>query len=298
MTPAVSPSDSRLSLDGYQPPRILSIAGTDPTGGAGIQADIKSISAMGGYAMAVVTALVAQNTRGVLSVHTPPVSFLTEQLDAVSDDVEIDAVKIGMLGTSEITAAVGAWLAGNRQQLVVLDPVMIATSGDRLLSPDAEQALRDLLPHVALVTPNLPELAVLASEPVATGWDEALLQGERVSARYGVTVLVKGGHLDGDSCPDALVDASPETEVARVFQLEGPRYPTANTHGTGCSLSAALATVMARTGSWDVALRESTEWLRDSIRTSGHLHVGEGNGPVNHFNMLWTAAGFGATTDD
>lgn len=145
-------------------PRILSIAGTDPTGGAGIQADLKSIAANGGYGMAVVTALVAQNTHGVRSVHTPPAAFLREQLDAVSDDVVLDAVKIGMLGSAGVAQTVGAWLADVRPPAVVLDPVMVASSGDRLLSRDAEDALRGLLHGVDLVTPNLPELAALLGE--------------------------------------------------------------------------------------------------------------------------------------
>ncbi|TFB85219.1 hypothetical protein E3O10_15445, partial [Cryobacterium luteum] len=161
--------------------RVLSIAGTDPTGGAGIQADLKSIAANGGYGMAVVTALVAQNTHGVRSVHVPPVSFLREQLHAVSDDVEIDAVKIGMLADVHVTHTVSEWLGQVKPRLVVLDPVMIATSGDRLLTEDAEQALRDLLSVVHLVTPNIPELAILAGSPVATSWSAALRQAQQVA---------------------------------------------------------------------------------------------------------------------
>ncbi|MGQ3257261.1 MAG: bifunctional hydroxymethylpyrimidine kinase/phosphomethylpyrimidine kinase, partial [Microbacterium aurantiacum] len=178
-------------------PRVLSIAGTDPTGGAGVHADLKSIAANGGYGMAVVTALVAQNTRGVRSVHMPPVEFLTQQLDAVSDDVAIDAVKIGMLGTVEVIRAVEEWLGRVTPPVVVLDPVMIATSGDRLLDRAAEEALRTLVARVDLVTPNIPELAILAGEPVATGWDDVIAQAARVAERHGVRVLAKGGHLAG-----------------------------------------------------------------------------------------------------
>ncbi len=147
---------------GAQVPRVLSVAGTDPTGGAGIQADLKSIAANGGYGMAVITALVAQNTHGVRSVHVPPVSFLTEQLDAVSDDVQIDAVKIGMLATAEVVHAVGDWLDRVAPPIVVLDPVMVATSGDRLLDPDAEQALRGLVSRVNLVTPGIENELIMA----------------------------------------------------------------------------------------------------------------------------------------
>lgn len=266
-------------------PRILSIAGTDPTGGAGIQADLKAISATGGYGMAVVTALVAQNTRGVRSVHTPPVGFLREQLDAVSDDVAIDAVKIGMLGSAEVTRTVDAWLAAADVPAVVLDPVMVATSGDRLLDAGAEAALRTLLHRVDLVTPNLPELAVLVQEPVAESWSSALAQGERLSAAYGVKVLVKGGHLAGESCPDALLDAAAAPPL--VLEVLAPRVQTANTHGTGCSMSAAMATFYARLGRWDQALTETKAWLQEALEHADELDVGAGHGPVHHFRGVW-----------
>ena len=270
-------------------PRVLSIAGTDPTGGAGIQADLKSIAANGGYGMAVVTALVAQNTNGVRSVHLPPASFLLEQLDAVSDDVEIDAVKIGMLATAEVIHAVSGWLDRVSPPVVVLDPVMIATSGDRLLDGDAEQALRDLASRVHLVTPNIPELAILANEPVATDWQAVLEQASRVSARYGVVVLAKGGHLEGDSVPDALVDAAGDTVT--ITEFPGVRIDTTNTHGTGCSLSSALATWFARSGQWAESVAESKRWLTESIRHGAALEVGTGHGPISHFAGLWERGG-------
>ncbi|GAA3586780.1 hypothetical protein GCM10022198_07860 [Klugiella xanthotipulae] len=273
-----------------RPPRVLSIAGTDPSGGAGIQADLKSIAALGGYGMAAITSLVAQNTHGIRSIHTPPVSFLREQLDAVSDDIHIDAVKIGMLGTVEVTAVVGDWLAAARPPIVVLDPVMVATSGDRLLAPGAEDALRTLLPESTLVTPNLPELAVLAGEERAESWANALNQARRVSAHYGVTVLAKGGHLVGDHCPDALVDERGFPGGDTLIEVSGPRLTTRNTHGTGCSLSSALATAQARNNDWALSLRECTAWLRDSITHADDLEVGSGNGPINHFHTLWSAA--------
>ncbi|MBG6190534.1 hydroxymethylpyrimidine kinase/phosphomethylpyrimidine kinase [Arthrobacter sp. CAN_A212] len=270
-------------------PRVLSIAGTDPTGGAGIQADLKSIAAMGGYGMAVVTALVAQNTRGVRSVHTPPTPFLREQLDAVSDDVTIDAVKVGMLGDVATIEVVHEWLLRVQPQLVVLDPVMIATSGDRLLADSAEASMRGLVGTVSLVTPNLPELAVLVGAPVATHWPEALDQAQRLSASTGTAVLVKGGHLLTDSSPDALVDAAGMAgETLREFLA--PRVPTDNTHGTGCSLSAAVATVMARTGDWGIAVSEVKKWLQEALTYADELQVGDGSGPINHFHHLWPAA--------
>ncbi|MET4060551.1 hydroxymethylpyrimidine/phosphomethylpyrimidine kinase [Arthrobacter sp. UYP6] len=266
-------------------PRILSIAGTDPTGGAGIQADLKAISATGGYGMAVVTALVAQNTHGVRSVHTPPVSFLREQLDAVSADVAIDAVKIGMLGNAEVTQAVEEWLAAVDTPAVVLDPVMVATSGDRLLDAGAEAALRRLLHRVDLVTPNLAELAALVQEPVAESWDGALEQGQRLSAAYGVLVLVKGGHFEGEDSPDALVDAA--AAVPLLAEVWTPRVATENTHGTGCSLSAAITTLYARLGSWDEALATAKTWLQEALEHADELDVGTGHGPVHHFHGVW-----------
>ncbi|GGK97500.1 hypothetical protein GCM10007382_17180 [Salinibacterium xinjiangense] len=282
---------SKLNLYGANPvlratPRILSIAGTDPTGGAGIHADLKSIAANGGYGMAVVTALVAQNTRGVRSVHTPPVAFLREQLDAVSDDVTIDAVKIGMLADVEVIREVRSWLEACRPPLVVLDPVMVATSGDRLLDPSAEQALRDLVSLVDLVTPNLPELAVLLAEPLARNWAEAIEQGKRLSSLSCVTVLVKGGHLTEAHCPDALVNTQGLLPTS-VVEFLSPRIVTSNTHGTGCSLSSAIATVQARTGDWVESLAEVKDWLQDALAHADDLEVGMGNGPIHHFHRLF-----------
>jgi hydroxymethylpyrimidine kinase/phosphomethylpyrimidine kinase len=267
-------------------PRVLSIAGTDPTGGAGIHADLKSIAANGGYGMAAVTALVAQNTRGVRSIHVPPPAFLAEQLDAVSDDVEIDAVKIGMLFDSDIVAVVQDWLARVRPPRVVLDPVMIAASGDTLLAPDAVEAVRALVAHVDLVTPNMPELAALLGEPPATRWPDVLDQARRLAASHGVRVLAKGGHLAGAHSPDALVGPDGTTT-----DFATARVDTRNTHGTGCSLSSAVATLRVRTGAWEAALEEAKRWLTASIAAADDLHVGAGNGPVSHFAQLWEAAG-------
>lgn len=285
---------SKLNTYGSHPvlratPRILSIAGTDPTGGAGIHADLKSIAANGGYGMAVVTALVAQNTCGVRSMHTPPVAFLREQLDAVSDDVTIDAVKIGMLANVDVIREVRSWLEACRPPLVVLDPVMVATSGDRLLAPSAEQALRELVPLADLVTPNLPELAVLLAEPLACDWAEAIEQGKRLSSSTGITVLVKGGHLAEADCPDALINTQgllPKT----VVEFLSPRIVTTNTHGTGCSLSSAIATVQARTGDWVESLAEVKDWLQDALAHADDLEVGMGNGPIHHFHRLFADA--------
>jgi len=270
-------------------PRVLSIAGSDPSGGAGIQADLKAIAANGGYGMAAITALTAQNTRGVRGVHVPPAAFLRAQLDAIADDVRIDAVKIGMLAGSAVIEEVGSWLREHRPPTVVLDPVMIATSGDRLLDADAEQALRALLPLADLLTPNLPELAVLAREPAATSWAGALAQARRLSAETGALVLVKGGHLGGDEAPDALVGPS-----GPVREYPGSRIRTTSTHGTGCSLSAGLATRRAADHDWRDAVAEVRSWLRESIVAGAGLQVGSGHGPVSHFAGLWRRGGLDA----
>ncbi|MEX5298187.1 bifunctional hydroxymethylpyrimidine kinase/phosphomethylpyrimidine kinase [Kocuria sp. CPCC 205292] len=264
-------------------PRVLAVAGTDPTGGAGQHADLKSIAAMGGYGMSAVTAVVVQNTVGVRAIHVPPVEFLTAQLEAVAEDVEIDAVKIGMLGSVPVIEAVTRWLGAHRPPVVVLDPVMVATSGGRLLEPDAEDALRSMLGLADLITPNLQELAVLAGEDTAPSWEEALAQGHRVARAHGTLVLVKGGHLTGDRTPDALVGPdAPEPLVA----FDGVRVPTENSHGTGCSLSSALATLQARHGDWPRSLRIARDWLRGALETSGELSVGHGSGPVHHFHHV------------
>ncbi|GAA4366188.1 bifunctional hydroxymethylpyrimidine kinase/phosphomethylpyrimidine kinase [Paeniglutamicibacter cryotolerans] len=266
-------------------PNILSIAGSDPSGGAGIQADLKSIAACGGYGMSVITALTAQNTHGVRAVHVPPAAFLVEQLAAVAADVRIDAIKIGMLGSAPNIDAVAAFLREPRpgpRPAVVLDPVMIATSGDRLLSADADAALRRLLPLADVITPNIPELAVLCDAHPAVDWATAIDQARSVAAAHGVLVLAKGGHLEGGDCPDALVDAD-----GVLLQLTGSRIATGNTHGTGCSLSSALATLHARSGDWAEALRSAKAWLTGSISAADELAVGTGHGPVNHFAWLW-----------
>jgi len=277
---------------GPRVPRVLSIAGSDPSGGAGIQADLKSIAAVGGYGMAAITALTAQNTRGVRSVHVPPAASLLAQLDALSDDVAVDAVKLGMLANAELIRTIADWLGRVRPPVVVLDPVMVSTSGDRLLDPEAEAALRELLPLADLVTPNLAELAVLAgAEGPAADWASALDQATALSARTGVLVLAKGGHLGGAEAPDALVDARAGATLAEIVEFHGERIATTATHGTGCSLSSAIATLRARHGVWEPAVAEARRWLRESLRHGESLQVGGGHGPVHHFAGLWSRGG-------
>lgn len=267
-------------------PRVLSIAGSDPSGGAGIQADLKSIAANGGYGMAALTALTAQNTKRVVDVHTPPAEFLRTQLDTISDDIVVDAVKIGMLANADIAVAVAEWLDRNRPPIVVIDPVMVATSGDRLLDAEAEQALRGLLSRADVITPNLSELEVLAGRSL-NDWDDALAAAGQLSAEIGAQVLVKGGHLPGREAADALVDAAHGV----THQFPGARIDTVNTHGTGCSLSSAIATLLARGDEPEQAVSGARAWLRESIRESESLRVGSGHGPVSHFAGLWSRGG-------
>jgi hydroxymethylpyrimidine kinase/phosphomethylpyrimidine kinase len=259
---------------------VLSIAGSDPSGGAGVQADIKTISALGGYAMAALTALTAQNTHGVRGVHVPAAAFVREQLDALSDDVRIDAVKIGMLANAGVATEVAQWLARSRPPFVVLDPVMVSRSGHRLLDADAVATIREeLCPAADLVTPNLPELADLLQVDEATCWAEALGQGRALAAATGTRVLVKGGHLDGSSCPDALVEPD-----GRVHELAGERVQTRSTHGTGCTLSAALATLRPIRPDWLTTARDAKDWLAKAIAAGDQLRIGSGFGPVHHFH--------------
>ncbi|GAA4975621.1 hydroxymethylpyrimidine/phosphomethylpyrimidine kinase [Nonomuraea thailandensis] len=263
-------------------PKVLSIAGTDPSGGAGIQADLKTFSALGAYGMTVVTALVAQTTTGVTGIHEVPAEFVAEQLDTLLTDVPADAVKIGMLGNAALIKAVAAALDAYRPAYVVLDPVMVAKSGDRLLPSDAVAALREtLLPRVHLITPNLPEAADLLGEQPAGSLAEMHEQAQRLRALGARQVLLKGGHLDGDTCVDVL--ATPEGTI----ELAAPRVDTKNTHGTGCTLSSAIAALRPRHDDWAGAVRAAKAYLTEALRAADSLHVGHGHGPVHHFHAIW-----------
>lgn len=258
-------------------PRILTIAGTDPTGGAGVQADIKSIQAAGGFSYSVVTSLVAQNTTGVQEIFTPPIDFLRAQLRSITDDVAIDAIKIGMLGTTEIIEVVREFLTTHaRDCKVVLDPVMVASSSDRLLTPEAEGALRELASLADVITPNLPELAVLAGQDPAETWDAAIAQAQRLARELGTTVIVKGGHLSGPRADNAVVTAE------RVHRVPVTRVETKNTHGTGCSFSSALATRLGAGFDTPAATEWASRWLHEAIAHADALAVGRGRGPVDH----------------
>ncbi|MFQ6552568.1 bifunctional hydroxymethylpyrimidine kinase/phosphomethylpyrimidine kinase [Aestuariibius insulae] len=260
-------------------PNILSIAGSDPSGGAGIQADIKAISANGGYAMAVITGLTAQNTRGVRALRMVDPGMITAQIAAIREDIRIDAVKIGMLGDAGTVQTVADALEG-LEASVILDPVMVAKGGYRLLAADAVDALRTrLVPKAAILTPNLPEAADLLDMAEAVDINAMRDQGERLLALGCEAVLMKGGHLMG-SAPDLLIEPSGVTE------LIAPRIDTPNTHGTGCSLSSALA---ARIGMGDppqVAVRHAKSFVTDAIAEAHRLKVGGGHGPIHHFHRI------------
>ena len=279
------PNLKAMSTGSAFKPRVVSIAGTDPTGGAGAQADIKAISAAGGYAMSVITSIVSQNTLGVIDVFHPPIKVVQSQLEAISDDVVIDAIKIGMLGTSEVIDCVHTWLQHQPSSPVVLDPVMVSTSGHRLLDSAAEDALRQLLPLASLITPNIPELAVLSNSEPASDLEGAIEQGRQVLQRYGCSVLVKGGHLSGEPL-NAVLKATEDGSDISVHVIENQRVHTSNTHGTGCSLSSAIATRLGAGESLEAAVQWATQWLHGALEAADALQVGKGHGPVDHFHHL------------
>ena len=261
---------------------VLSIAGSDPSGGAGIQADLKTFSALGCYGMAVITALTAQNTQGVTGVHVPDAAFIAQQIDAIFADVRVDAVKIGMLGSPEIVQAVAGALACHKPQHIVLDPVLVATSGHSLGAPGVVGAMREkLFPIATLITPNLPEAARLAEVDMPA--DEAGLEHlARVLAGQGArAVLVKGGHLSGETAQDVLF-----TEGG-VSHFSAPRVKTKNTHGTGCTLSSAIAAHLAKGFGLEQAVQKAKDYLTQALRAADALDVGQGHGPVHHFAGLW-----------
>ncbi len=263
-------------------PIALTIAGSDSGGGAGIQADLKTFSALGVYGASVITALTAQNTRGVSGIHAVPAEFVTAQIDAVFSDLDIAAVKIGMVAEPAVIAAIVAGLKRWRPAHVVFDPVMVATSGDRLVAPEAIEVLRrDLIPQAHLITPNMPEAAVLLDEPVATDEAGIAAQGERLLGLGCPAVLIKGGHAAGAESVDWLVGG------AGVVRLAAPRIETQNTHGTGCTLSSAIAARLAKGDDMERAVRAAKDYISAALAASDRLHVGHGHGPVHHFHALW-----------
>ena len=263
-------------------PIALTIAGSDSSGGAGIQADLKTFAALGVYGASVITALTAQNTQGVSGIHQVPAEFVSAQIDAVFSDLAVDAVKIGMVAQLAVIDAIVAGLQRWTPKHVVLDPVMVATSGDRLLATDAVEALRTrLIPRAALVTPNLPEAAALLDEPVAA--DEAAVesQGRRLLSMGCRAVLIKGGHGQGQESIDYLIDAN------GTIAMAAPRIATINTHGTGCSLSSAIAAGLAKGEAMEAAVRNAKAWISTAIASADRFSVGHGHGPIHHFHRFY-----------
>lgn len=274
--------------------RVLSIEGSDPIGGAGTMADMKAFTAQGVFGYAAMTSVLAQNTQGVTSIVNMEPDFLVAQLNAVSDDAIIDSMKIGMLGTPELVEAVKGWLTALEQHyrdegiakpVVVLDPVMYAKSGDALLTPQAEQALRDIIPMADIITPNVPELAALAdADQPAADIDTLESIAREVCKRYGVAVYAKGGALalaGGASSTDILAEPSDGQGEVRTTRIEGRAVRTHNVHGTGDTLSSTLAALRPQCDTWEQAARRAKTWMNGAIAAADRLHVGKGHGPVD-----------------
>ncbi|TXJ08648.1 MAG: bifunctional hydroxymethylpyrimidine kinase/phosphomethylpyrimidine kinase [Afipia sp.] len=263
-------------------PIALTIAGSDSGGGAGIQADLKTFSALGVYGASVITALTAQNTKGVTGIHDVPADFITAQIDAVFSDLDVKAVKIGMVARAEAIDAIVAGLDRWSPPHVVFDPVMVATSGDRLLSSDAVDALRTkLFPRAHLITPNLPEAAALLNEGIAESEQAIEQQGRRLLSLGCPAVLIKGGHGHGPESTDYLIDAN------SVIRLAAPRIATANTHGTGCSLSSSIAAGLAKGHGLERSVRDAKAYISAAIAAADRLNVGHGHGPIHHFHPFY-----------
>ncbi len=263
--------------------KVLTIAGSDSGGGAGIQADLKTVSAIGCYGLSVITALTAQNTRGVTGIHPVPPSFAAEQMAAVLSDIGADAVKIGMLYSAELIEVIAAELKRFEVARIVLDPVMVAQSGDKLLKEDAIQALKEcLMPLADVVTPNIPEAEVLLDRRLKGGEDTRA--AAKALAEYGSrSLLIKGGHLDDDSCTDWLYLVDED----RLVRFEAPRIASRNNHGTGCTLSSAIAAYRAKGFAIEEAVRQAKTYIQSAIQAGANYAIGKGHGPVHHFFEFW-----------
>jgi hydroxymethylpyrimidine/phosphomethylpyrimidine kinase len=264
--------------------RVLTIAGSDSGGGAGIQADLKTFSALGCYGMSVVTALTAQNTTGVTGIHAVPPAFALQQMAAVFTDIGADAVKIGMLYSTELIQVVADGLRRHEAANIVLDPVMVAQSGDKLLQDEAITALKNhLFPLATVLTPNLPEAAVLLGREVK-GLDEMQAAAKSLAAFGSRSVLLKGGHAQGNDSSDVLFIAAED----RCVVLEDQRVRTANAHGTGCTLSSAIAAYLAKGDTISSAVCNAKKYIGEAIRAGASYRLGHGSGPVHHFYSFWS----------
>lgn len=263
--------------------RALSIAGSDPSGGAGIQADLKTFSACGCYGMTVITAVVDENTIGVTDVHPVPVPFVSGQIKSVLSDVGADAIKIGMLHSSELIRAVKSTLSEYDAKNIVLDPVMVATSGDKLLQDEAIDTLKnELIPFVRVITPNIPEAEILLGKEIKNQSDLPLVIKD-LSCGRSVSVLLKAGHLYNQE----LVDVFYNAETNEIIELRSKRIETKNTHGTGCTFSSAIASFLAHDLPLNEAVRCAKEYIDKAIRAGAEYEIGKGHGPVHHFFNFW-----------
>jgi hydroxymethylpyrimidine/phosphomethylpyrimidine kinase len=261
----------------------LTVAGSDSSGGAGIQADLKTFAALGVYGASAITAITAQNTQGVRAIHDVPPDIVEAQIDAVFDDLAVGAVKIGMLSRITTIEAVARALVRNKAQNIVLDPVMVATSGARLIAPDAIMALREnLFPLALIVTPNVPEAAALTGATPARDENEMALQARHLLAEGAHNVLVKGGHGDGSESVDLLVGQ----KMKDIGRFVAARITTRNTHGTGCTLSSAIAAGLAKGLSLPVAVQQAKAYVTAAIAAADTLDVGHGHGPLHHFHAV------------
>lgn len=274
-------------------PNVLTIAGSDSGGGAGIQADLKTFSALGVYGASVITAITAQNTREVRAIHDIPVSMINEQLNAVFDDIRIASVKIGMLSRPAVIEVVAKALERHQAVNVVLDPVMVAKSGDKLLDDDAITVLRDyLMPMATVITPNLPEAAEILDQPEITDEGSMTDVCRRLINLGASWVVLKGGHLHGTNSPDLLMNSRQQ------WRFDAKRVKTENTHGTGCTLSSAIASLLARGYDVPESVRGAKDFIQRALSTADLLDVGIGHGPVHHFGELWQADSMDKVVDD
>lgn len=263
--------------------RALTIAGSDPSGGAGIQADLKTFSACGCFGTSAIVAVVDENTMGVTDVHPVPVNFVTGQITSVLDDIGTDAVKIGMLHSSELILAVKDTLARYHIRNIVLDPVMAATSGDTLLQDEAIDTLvNELIPFARIITPNIPEAEILLGKKIEKQDDLPLVIKE-LSCNRTVSVLLKAGHLTEEELTDVFYNA----ETDEIIKLPSRRIRTQNTHGTGCTFSSAIAAFLAHGLTLTNAVRQAKEYINNAIVAGAEYEVGKGHGPVHHFFEFW-----------
>ena len=263
-------------------PIALTIAGSDSGGGAGIQADLKAFSALGAYGCSVITALTAQNTQGVQGIFDVTPEFIRAQIDSVFSDIDVKAVKIGMLSQASVIRTVAETLKENGVELLVVDPVMVATSGDKLLQDDAINTLKEhLIPQATVITPNLPEAAVLLDSPVPETVEEMEAMVEPLLALGSQSVLIKGGHLGGAESIDLFHDGK------TLHRLTAPRTPTENTHGTGCTLSSAITALLAQGMELHEAVSKGKDYIAAAIAHADELNIGKGHGPVHHFHAQW-----------